>query len=75
VRDLDTSVLRTAARVAFRHIDDCSTQERADVLKALIEVGTDEEARGADIQLFHEQMARDAQLTLQAVIDSSGGAS
>lgn len=72
MRDLDSSVLRTAARVAFRHLDDCSTHERKDVLKALIEVGSDDEANGADQQLFHEEQARAAQLTLRAIIEGVG---
>jgi hypothetical protein len=55
---------RTAATIAFRHIDEVSVSEREHVLIALIDALPEAEAAVAEQMLFHMREERRLQLEL-----------
>lgn len=66
--------LRTAACLAFRHIDEVGEGEREKVLIALIEVLPEAEAQVAEQVLFHAREERKLQMRLALILDAQRGA-
>jgi hypothetical protein len=64
------AALRTAACLAFKHIDEVGASEREGVLVALVEVLPDAEARLAEQMLFHFREERKFQLELALALES-----
>lgn len=64
-----STALRTAARIAFRHIAEVGETEREQVLVALIEVLPEADAAIAEQMLFHFREQRRFQLKLALILD------
>ena len=70
---LTEAALRTAACVAFRHIDEINEHEREAVLVALVEVLPEPDAELAQSALFHFRKQRDFQLQLAGILGRAQG--
>lgn len=63
---------RTAACIAFRHINDVSEREREHVLVALMDVLPEREGKLAQDALFALRESRRLQLELHALVEGVG---
>ncbi len=64
------SAIRTAACIAFRHLDEVSDSEREQVLIALVDVLPARESELAQTTLYHLREQRKAQLELAGILDA-----
>lgn len=67
--EITPSIQRAVACIAFRHIDEACTDEREQILIALIEALPETEAKLAQDALFHLREANKAQMQLALVLD------
>lgn len=67
--------IRSAVRIANRHLDTLTEHEQEQVLIALVETGEPDEAAAANDVLYYQRKRDRAQLTLRAIIEGIGKAS